>query len=294
MIRSMTGYGKGRAAAGELAVVAEVRSVNTRGREIRFRLPQELYATEDRLRQQVQEGVARGRVDVTLGWDGAPPAAARFTVNDAAAEAMLAAWRRLAATHGLGDAPTAAALLRLPGVVEPLPGGDLDDERLAGVALEALDRALAAHRQAREVEGARLAVDLRARCETIVRLVAEIEERVAGAAERLRATLTERVRALLGETPVDEARLAQEIALAAQRADVTEEQVRLHAHLARLMALFEPKAVEIGRTLEFLVQEIRREVTTLTTKAGEPEIDARSLLIRTELERIREQAANLE
>ena len=115
-----------------------------------------------------------------------------------------------------------------------------------------------------------------------------------GAAERVAADLRARVKTLLAEVRLDEVRLAQEIALLAQRADTTEEQVRLAAHLERLEALFESGAVEIGRALEFIAPEIRREISTLAAKAGDPEIDGRILAARIELERIREQAANLE
>ena len=294
MIRSMTGYGKGRAAEGDLAATAEVRSVNNRGREIRFRLPQELFSCEDALRAQANEAIARGRVDATIAWEGAGPAAPRCVVNVAAAKALRDAWVTLQRELGLEDPPTAQALLRLPGVVEPAPAEAPDIERCARVAAAALGAALAVHADVRAREGAKLAEDLSARRGTIVRLVGEIEERLLGATERLADEMRARVKQLLGETPLDEQRLAQEIALAAQKADVTEERVRLRAHLQRLGALFAEGAEEIGRDLEFLVQEIRREVNTLSAKTSDPEIDARSLAIRAELERIREQAANLE
>ncbi len=294
MIRSMTGYGKGRAAAGDAAITAEVRSVNGRGREIRFRLPSELFAAEDELRQLVQESVARGRVDVVLAWDGPPPTAPRFALNHAGARAMVVAWKLLAAEHGLPDAPTAQGLLQLPGVIEPAPGGEAYVERLAAVATEAVGAALAAHRAAREREGRRLADDLAARARAIGATIEDVAALVADAGPRAAAALRERVSALLADVALDEQRLAQEIALLAQRADVTEELVRLRAHLSRLDALFADGAAEIGRTLEFLVQEIRREVNTLSAKTGDPRIDERTLKVRAELERIREQAANLE
>ncbi len=294
MILSMTGYGRGRAAEGGIAVAAEVRSVNARGREIRFRLPQELYPVEEELRQQVQKAIARGRVEIGLGWDGAPPAVARYALNVEGAQAMLAAWRQLNAELGVDGAPRAEALLALPGVLENVAASEPDLAPLARVAAAALDAALAQHAAARQREGARLRDDLAARATHVKALVAEIEERVTGSAEAWMDELRARTRALLGDVAIDEQRMAQEIALLAQKADVTEEQVRLRAHLQRLDAQFADEAVEIGRNLEFLVQEIRREITTLTAKTSDPEIDARSLAIRTELERIREQSANLE
>ncbi len=294
MIRSMTGYGRGRAAEGEVAIRVEIRSVNNRGREVRLRLPNELVALEPELRGEVQERVARGRVDAFVEWEGPAPAGPGFAINPGHAAAMLAAWRELAARLGLPGEPGVGDLLRLPGVVEPVPGTELDPARFLPLARTALRAALDEHARSREREGDALALDLRERAELIVRLVAEIEERVPGAAARQAVDLRARVTELLGAVPLDEARLAQEIALLAQRADVTEEIVRLDAHLSRLAALFGPQGTEIGRALEFLVQEIRREVSTLSAKCGEPEIDARTLAIKAELERIKEQSANLE
>lgn len=294
MIRSMTGYGKGRAAQGDLVLTAEVRSVNGRGREVRVKLPQELNALESSLREQVQAAVARGRVEVGIRWESGSLAAGRYQVNFAQAETLMAAWHQLRERFFLTGEPTPTDLLRLPGVVEMSGGHEFDVETLAPVVSGALAAALDEHRQTREREGQQLAADLRARAQVIVAAVDEIKPRVAAAPERWAAQLRQRVTALLAEIPIDEARLAQEVAIAAQKADVTEELVRLDAHLARLMALFAPGMQEIGQTIDFLVQEIRREVNTLTVKAGDPEVDERALRIKSELERLREQAANLE
>ncbi len=192
------------------------------------------------------------------------------------------------------DEPKAEALLRLPGVLETVAPDPVDAEDVRETALAALDIALAAHLEAREAEGAQLIADLRLRGERIAGLVAQTRERVRAAPARLAENLRARVDIILGEMPVDEQRLAQEIALLAQRADVTEELVRLDAHLERFAALFEEGAAEVGRGLEFLVQEIRREVTTLASKSSDPEVDECTLAIKSELEKIREQAANLE
>lgn len=294
MIRSMTGYGRGKARAGEWAIVAEVRSVNSRGREVRVRLPDELSALEPQVREMVQAGVARGRLEVSLLWETGGPGPRHYLFNPAGAEAALAAWKHLNERFGLPDPPRAEGLLCLPGVFEPVSGKEAEAEVFAASLLEALAAALAEHNRARESEGARLAADLRERSLIIARLVDEVRPRVQDLAQLRAADIRARVEQLLQEIPVDETRLAQEIALAGQRADVTEELVRLDAHLARLFALFADGAEEVGRSLDFLVQEIRREVTTLGSKTGNPEIDGRILRIKTELEKIREQAANLE
>lgn len=294
MIRSMTGYGRGRAADDLVAVGVEVRSVNNRGREVRIRLPSELLSLEPELREQVQQRVARGRIDVFVEWEGPAPAGPRYAVNAEQARSMLQAWRDLASGLGLAGDPEIADLLRLPGVVEAMPGTGIDPPSFLPLLRDALSLALDEHAHAREREGAALAGDLAERAATIARRVGEIRARVPHAAARQAAELRARVTELLAGVPLDEARLAQEVALLAQRADVTEELVRLDAHLARLVALFGPEGKEIGRNLEFLVQEIRREVSTLSAKCGEAEVDEHTLAIKAELERIREQSANLE
>jgi uncharacterized protein (TIGR00255 family) len=294
MIRSMTGYGKGRGGEGAHAVLVEVRSVNARGRELRFRLPPELAALEAGLREQAQQAIARGRVDVALSWErGAAPTAAHV-VDDEAVASYVAEWRRLQREHDTDEAPQLAVILRLPGALVPPVAVELDlaaIEESCGVALAA---ALERHRAEREREGGRLAEDLRARAELIEQWTDEIAALAEGHPERLAELIRERVAALAAAVDVDPGRIAQEVAVAAQRADVTEELVRLRAHLARWSSLLAPQAEEVGRTLEFIVQEVRREVTTLSAKLSHPDVDARVLSIKGELEKIREQAANLE
>ncbi len=295
MIRSMTGYGRGRATTGEAALVVEIRSVNARGFEPRVRLPRELLALEPEIRGRIRGEVARGRVDVQVGWEGPPPTAPIHRLNPAGLDAAVAALAEVRRRQGVRDEEVPpAALLALPGVLEPASPPPVDLDAVREALLEALDRALEAHRRTREEEGARLLADLAARGRRIGELVAELPGLLEGHAERVAATLRERVADLLGDLPVDETRIAQEVALAAQRADVTEELVRLRAHLERLAGLLRPSAEGIGRPLEFLVQEIRREVTTIASKAGDPGVDGRLLAIKAELEKIREQAANLE
>lgn len=294
MIRSMTGFGKGSAADEVGSVTIEVRSVNARGREARFRLPSDLHALEPLLRERVQDAVARGRVDVSLSFDRGSQTRASLELDAQAARAAVVAWRTIAEDNGLDEPPQIAAILRVPGVLEPVADRGIDLEAVSTLAARALDAALDAHREAREIEGRRLVEDLRERHATIRRLVDEIAERSEGHAEAIVERIRERLAPLLAEIPVDEVRVAQEAAVVAQRSDVTEELVRLEAHLERWAAQHEPGAEQIGRLLEFLVQEVRREVTTLSAKLGTPEVDERVLTIKTELERVREQAANLE
>lgn len=294
MILSMTGYGKGRASAGGETLGAEVRSVNGKGLEVRLRVPQDLAELEASLRERVSSQVSRGRVDVAIAFDRQTGGVSRYRLNEEAATEMMSAWETLRARFDLDDTPSVAAIMRLPGVLEPVGSEEPDLDALGSLARAALDEALAQHREAREREGARLAADLESRFRTIKGLVDEIRGLVKGSAERVSAVIRARIEPLMGEVPLDEQRLAQEIAIVAQRADVTEELVRLEAHLSRWEKLHAEGASEVGRSLEFLVQEVRREVNTLSAKVGTPESDERVLAIKGELEKVREQAANLE
>lgn len=294
MILSMTGYGKGTAALGEASCTVEVRSVNGRQLEPRFRLPSALYGLEAPLRERVQRSISRGRVDVVVTWSGGPGSQPAYAYNPHAAAAMHEAWQRMRQELSLPDEPRAEVLLRLPGVLEPAEGQTVDLEEAGVLVTEALEQALEAHTEARRLEGGRLARDVEQRSRRLAGWVAEIKQAAEAAPERIARQTRERVDELLGENPVDEERLAQEIAFLASRADVTEEIVRLDAHVERLLEHFGPEASQIGRGLDFLVQEIRREVTTIASKVSDPEADRLVLEIKGELEKIREQAANLE
>ncbi|MDQ7005973.1 MAG: YicC/YloC family endoribonuclease [Acidobacteriota bacterium] len=294
MMRSMTGYGRARAGADAMTATVEIRSVNSRQREVRFRLPQVLLAGESRWREQVQETVARGRVDVMVALEGERAAASRLKLNLVVAGELVQAWRRLEEEFDLDGGPRAEVLLRLPGVLESATIEEEQVEELFSLVDRALVDALAAFDASRRREGETLLADLRLRERAVRDAVARVRKLAGPVPARLAAELRRRVEELLGETAVDPARVAQEAALLAQRADVTEELVRLAAHLDRLEELFSGSTGEIGRAAEFLVQEIRREVNTIGSKASDPAVDEQVLRIKGELEKIREQAANLE
>ncbi len=295
MMRSMTGYGKGRAEAEALASTVEIRSVNSRQREVRFRLPQVLLAGEGRWRERVHERVARGRVEVMVALEGERSISGRIKLDLAVAGELVEACRELVETFDLDDGGLRAdVLLRMPGVLESASADPEQVEELFALVDRALTAALDAFDATRRTEGATLLADLRQREQVVRRAVARVRELAGPVPERLAKEVRRRIEEILGESAVDPARVAQEAAILAQRADVTEELVRLDAHLGRLEELFSGSVGEIGRAAEFLVQEIRREVTTIGSKASDPAIDEQVLRIKGELEKIREQAANLE
>jgi uncharacterized protein (TIGR00255 family) len=291
MIRSMTGFGAGRAAQGGEEIDVEARSVNHKFCEVKVRLPRELAALELDLGRQVKDRLARGGIEISVR-----RAAGRGTVAprvDAALAAEYArAFAEIQGRLGLPGSVALADVLTAEGVVTLEERAvDLDAARAAAEA--ALAQALAALTAMRGREGAALASDLEARLATIVALVARVEAAAPQSIEHYQARLQERIAELMrGFTP-DPARLAQEVALFADRMDVSEEITRLRSHVAQMRGLVagdEP----VGRKMEFLVQEMHREANTIGSKSQSGEIASVVVALKAEIERMREQVQNVE
>ena len=292
MLKSMTGFGTGRARAGEEELSVEVRAVNHKHLEVKVRLPRELTALEPAVLKAVRARCVRGAVDVAVRRSASTASGAVPTVDQAMAQAWREALRAVARAVELADVPTAAQIANQPGVVRmEEPVTDL------AVAEGALDRALAEALDAlvamREREGRALEADLSTRLARVATLAAEVAELAPRTVEGYRARLHERVAELLKGAPVDEARLVQEVALFAERTDVAEEATRLQAHLAAFRG-FLGASEPAGRRMDFLVQEMHREVNTTGSKSQSTEISIRIVELKAELERIREQVQNVE
>jgi uncharacterized protein (TIGR00255 family) len=291
MIRSMTGFGSGRASSGGEDVDVEVRSVNHKFCEVKVRLPRELSAAEVEIVKLVKDRLARGGVEVAVRRGGA---AASFAprVDVALAESYARAFAEIQARLSLPGHVTLAEILAADGVVRL-------EEREVNVdaAREALRRAVGAALDAlvamRAREGEALARDLAGRLDAIEALARRVAELVPRTVEAHRGRLAERVAELARGVQVDPARLAQEVALFADRTDVTEEITRLASHVAQaraLLALAEPA----GRKLDFLVQEMHREANTIGSKSQSADIAGHVVSLKAEIERIREQVQNVE
>ena len=291
MIRSMTGFGSGRAASGAEAVDVEIRSVNHKFCEVKVRLPRELAALELELARLVKERLARGGVEVSVRRSGGQGTLAP-RVDAALAADYARAFGELQAQLGLQGGLTLADVLAAEGVVrlEERPP-DLEAGRAA--ATGALAAALDALSVMRAREGEALARDLSARLDTIEQAVARVETLAPQSIEHYRARLGERLQDVARGFVPDPARLAQEVALFADRMDVSEEITRLRSHVAQtrgLMAGSEPA----GRKMEFLVQEMHREANTIGSKSQSAEIASLVVGLKAEVERMREQVQNVE
>ena len=293
MITSMTGFGRGSAEGESGSVGVEVRSVNSRFLDIQVRSPHQLQAFEQMVREKIQGRVGRGKVSVHISWEEGASIGPLPTLDETVVARYVEDLRRLAAMDGVsGRAEVDRELLvRLPGVFrsEVAQGNNEEAEGLLAAALAtALDDFVAM----RTREGEALAVDLRQRIERIESLLAEVEKGVPEARKQVHARLREKVDELLKPGEVDEARLAIEVALIADRSDITEEIVRFHSHNAQFVEALD-KGGEVGRRFNFLLQEMNREANTISSKAANSAIVHTVLDVKEEIERLREQVQNL-
>ncbi|WP_034490547.1 YicC/YloC family endoribonuclease [Afifella pfennigii] len=291
-LQSMTGFARHAFDVDGVRYAWELKSVNARGLEIRFRLPQGFDALEMAAREQTRRYLTRGSCFFTLAEESGGGEAG-IAVNEAALTVVVAAARRLAEAEGIAPA-RADGLLALRGVLTPSTGpGDPMESALGKAALAALGDAVAGLAQARRQEGERLKGHLGDILERIEALVAAAEARLATLAERLKARIRDQVALLAGETQLDEGRLYQEALMAATRADIREEIDRLKAHTAEARSRLAAGGV-VGRRLDFLAQEFNREANTLCSKSVDQETTAIGLDLKSAIDQLREQVQNLE
>jgi uncharacterized protein (TIGR00255 family) len=294
MIRSMTGYGRAEVSGPRLSVSVECRSVNHRHLDIALKLPRALAVYEPDARRLVQAAVERGRVDVSVTLTPAGGGSlGTLSVNTAQAREYEAAARTLADELGLTLSLRIEWLLAQPGVLARDAEPAVSPEEGWTLLAQGLEAALADLVARREAEGKALAQELGTLHQTLEAGVALIVARVPAAQARRATRFRERVQALLSEIPVDEGRLATEVAALAERADITEELARLRVHLGELRARIDEGGT-VGRPLDFLIQEINREVNTVGSKADDLEISQAVIAAKATLEKIREQVQNIE
>jgi uncharacterized protein (TIGR00255 family) len=291
-MKSMTGFGQAAWQGEGCRITAEIRSVNQRFLEARLNLPREYMPWEGELRQLVQAAVARGKVDVNITRAGALASDFAVEVNTPLARAYVDGWRQLQVALGLAGEVDLQFLLGRPDLVRIVerrgePGNEL--QRVQQV----LRRALRAFDREREREGRVLARDMRQRVEHLRKLARRVRTRVSAAAPETAKRLRGRVQSLLEGGAVDEERLAQEVAFLLSRADVTEELVRLESHLEALRVLCRSREA-VGKRIDFLLQEVHREVNTIASKSSDLQLTDLSLEARSEIEKLREQAQNIE
>jgi len=295
MIKSMTGFASLTRDDESAAISVTVKGVNHRFLDLQLRTPSSLAGIESRLRAIVQQRIGRGRIEISITLQPRKPAPVDVEVNDSVIEGLAVALDRARARGLVDGALSPGDILRFPQAVtirERQEDGAADEHLRASVeaglvaALEELDRM-------RVREGAHLRADLEARRKELGDLFERAAARAAEGAEALRARLAERVKELQVDASVDAAAIAQEIVRFANRSDITEETVRFRAHLDHWQALSDAPE-PCGRKLDFLLQEMNREVNTLGSKAEGPGVPELVVALKAELEKMREQVQNVE
>lgn len=292
MIKSMTGYGRGEAVTAGKKFIFELKAVNHRYNEVVLRLPRSLSPLEDRIRRFIQARIARGRVDGFLGVEECGEKNATVKVDKALAAAYYNAMKELQETLGIGGEIQFQQLVALPGVVTvEEPADDVEEwwPSIQNAVEEAVDNLV----RMRMVEGEQLARDLLSRSERLFYLNQSIRERSPFVVEEYRERLVARLNDYMRDGIITPDRLAAEATIFAERSSITEENVRLESHLQQLKSCL-TAGESVGRKLDFLIQEMNREINTIASKANDLEISRAVVEAKSELEKIREQVQNIE
>jgi uncharacterized protein (TIGR00255 family) len=294
-IRSMTGFARVKKTSGAAEVELTVKSVNHRGLDIHFHMSDELDVFENALRSALKRHVLRGHFQVRVVFTRSQAAAP--ALNRGLLEAYFGAFRQAASEMGIAGEPDLNTALALPGMFRET-GGEQPEEAAEQFLVSALEEAVLALNAFREREGKELVAELTARASAIRDAASRMQELRSQAAPAFQARLSERLAELLGGSSVEPQRLAQEAALLADRSDISEEITRLRVHTSQLEALLAGGG-EIGKKLDFLLQEMGREANTILSKtsgAGDLGLVMTEvgLAVKAEIEKIREQALNLE
>lgn len=292
MIRSMTGYGSAELEWNGQRLVAEIRSVNHRYCEVSIRAPRVVLLFEDQIRQLVQERFSRGKFNLTITWSGAGDQGEVLKLNEPVADRYVALLGQLKGKYGLAGEPSIEMFAALPDIFT-WEHTALSDEETWRLVKDVVGNCCESLTTMKAREGQALWRDLEQRLTVIRAQLDLVSERAPLRPLEAKQKMLQRLEPLLGEVQMDPARLAQEIAMLADRLDCTEECVRLSAHLDHFTALIEGTELA-GRKLNFLLQEMNREANTIGSKANDASMQHAVIVMKEEIERLREQVQNVE
>ncbi|HOQ07976.1 MAG TPA: YicC family protein [Clostridiales bacterium] len=292
MVRSMTGFGRGEASRDGKEFTVEIKTVNHRYFDIFVKMPRQISFLEERVREFVGKAVSRGKIDIYITYTDYGSDSRQVTIDEPLAQAYLSALEQLRDRFSLADDISVSLLSRCPEVLK-VEQVEEDAEQLWEILRTALDGAVASLIRMREIEGEAMKKALLERADAVEDMIAKIEARAPEVPKEYKAKLTERIIELLGQQTVDESRIAMEVALFADRCSIDEELVRLRSHfvqMRQILGMDQP----VGRKLDFLVQEMNREINTIGSKANDLEITRYVVDVKSEIEKIREQVQNIE
>jgi len=288
----MTGYGKGDASHEDMTVSVEIKTVNHRYSDITVKLPRSFLSMENGVRKQVGAALGRGKIDVYVNYEMATAAQAVPSLNRELAAAYHRLFNDMARDLGLADPVTINHIISQKDVVQ-MADTEIDDKVLQKCLHEATNSALQNLLAMRQAEGGAILADLEERLKTLESLLGQIEARAPQVPREWQERLTERLERLQQNVEWDPQRVSQEIAVFTDRCDISEEITRFKSHLAQFRDMFaDPEPV--GRRMDFLVQELNREVNTMGSKSNDAELTKSVVAMKSELEKIREQVQNIE
>ena len=293
MIRSMTGFGRGTFANDEREYIVEIKSVNHKYADVNIRMPYVLSFLEDKIKKHILEKVARGKIDVNIMFNNNSNIGKKVTLNQEMAKVYISELKKMAEENNIIDDISIMKVSRLPDVLNVVQDDNTD--LFWNELVIAIDEALSGFIQTKEKEGSKLAEDMQIRLDNVFQNISKISEYSSGLIEQYVVKLKDRIKEMLQTDIVDEARIAQEVVIYADKTSIEEEVTRLKSHIAQFKELLNTKdIVKVGKKLDFIIQEMNRETNTIGSKSNCLEITNLVIEIKTELEDIREQVQNIE
>lgn len=292
MINSMTGFGRGSASSDGRSITIELKSVNHKYLDLNFRLPRSLNYLEETLRTAISAKLSRGHLDINLSYMNTREDAKSITLDSSLIAQYIEAGNSVAQQFNVENDLTVTTLLRFPDVVNIADSQD-DEEEVKKLALNAVSQALSELAAMRVREGNNIYEDIIGKLKYLELLHKQMQERAPMVVAQYSQRLHERISAWLNEVDIDKARIATEIALFADRVSIDEELVRIKSHLNEFNAMLN-STLPVGRSMDFLTQELTREFNTIGSKANDSELAKMVITAKAEVEKIREQVQNIE
>lgn len=299
MIISMTGFGRGKATVSGNEFTVEIKSVNSRFIDIVCKMPKIYFRVEEKIKQRIMSFASRGKIEffVTIEQSGDAPNV-QISIDEPFLRGYLACLEELSQKYGLKNDISVMSVAKNPAIFKSSQNDDETADELMERLSPALDSALKEFYRMKCDEGARLCADISEKIDLIEKMIGKIEEKVPETIEAYRTRLTEKLKEYLAETTIDETRIIQETAIFADKVATDEEMVRLKSHIAEFRSVLaenqKKESVQVGRKLEFLLQEINRELNTTGSKCNNAEMAKIVVDAKSEVEKIREQIQNLE
>ena len=293
MIRSMTGFGRGSYANTEREYTVEIKAVNHRYTDINIRLPYVLSFLEDKIKKKILDKIERGKLDVSITFVNNSNLGKRITINRSLAKAYIDELKKLKEETTIIDDISVMKIARLPDVLNV--SQDENSDILWKELEKALEEAISNLVEAKELEGRKLSEDMLKRLDTINGNILNISQYSTGLIEEYVVKLKDRIKEMLQTDIVDEARISQEVVLYADKTSIEEEITRLRSHIVQFKELLQSETIKkAGKRLDFIIQEMNREVNTIGSKSNCLEITNLVIELKTELEDVREQVQNIE